>query len=135
MSDSTDTDEDYVPVKKERGRPPSTSATAKKGMTLALTSGVFAALAGTCGKFAMNHAETLWFCEHLTNVHFGYSRQQSYVLCENGAVYIRGAAFVAMILVNAVMWRTFVKALRYCKTSLEATVTNTAANFFASVIF
>lgn len=136
---STDSDDDQVAFKKER--PPALSTTSRethcgrKGMSLALTSGVFAALAGTFGKFAMNQTETLWFCEQVASVHLNYTRQQSYVVCDKVSWYIRGVAFVAMILVNVIMWRTFVKALRYCKTSLEATVTNTAANFFASVSF
>lgn len=135
MSDtSTDTDEDnVVRAKKERQSKLHSGSTGKKGMSLALTSGVFAALAGTCGKFAMNQTETLWFCEQVASDHMNYTRQQSYVVCDKVSWYIRGVAFVAMILVNAIMWRTFVKALRYCKSSLEATVTNTAANFFASV--
>jgi len=33
------------------------------------------------------------------------------------------------------MWTAFVKALRHSATSLEAVVTNTAANFFVSVSF
>lgn len=136
---STDSDDDNVAFKKER--PPALCTLSReahcgrKGMSLALTSGVFAALAGTFGKFAMNQTETLWFCEQVTNIHLNYTRQQSYVVCDKVSWYIRGLAFAAMILVNVIMWRTFVKALRYCKTSLEATVTNTAANFFASVSF
>ena len=31
------------------------------------------------------------------------------------------------------MWTTFTKALRFSQTSLEATITNTAANFFFTV--
>ncbi|CAL8069549.1 unnamed protein product [Orchesella dallaii] len=137
MSDSTDTEDDSVAIRRENGKEMerrSKSISARKGMSLALTSGVFAALGGTCGKFAMNQTETLWFCEEISSVHLNYTRQQSYVMCDKAALYIRGLAFVAMILVNAVMWRTFVQALRYCKTSLEATVTNTAANFFASAV-
>ncbi|ODM91119.1 Transmembrane protein [Orchesella cincta] len=117
MSDSTDSEDDTISLRRENGKDKerrSKAVSARKGMSLALTSGVFAALGGT---------------EHLN-----YTRQQSYVMCDKAAIYIRGLAFVAMILVNAVMWRTFVQALRYCKTSLEATVTNTAANFFASAV-
>ena len=50
------------------------------------------------------------------------------------AIYLQLFAFMLMIGMNAIMWTVFVKALRHCKTSLEATVTNTAANFFFSVI-
>lgn len=55
----------------------------KRGMTLALTSGVFAALAGTFGKLAINQAETISVCEQVSNYQFKFSTHDAFVLCEN----------------------------------------------------
>ncbi|CAG7659324.1 unnamed protein product [Allacma fusca] len=106
----------------------------RRGLTLALTSGVFASLAGTFGKFAMTSSETVWMCEVLSEMYSGYLPSHNYMFCSEAAIYLQILAFIMMIAMNAVMWTTFVKALRNCKTSLEATVTNTAANFFSSAL-
>lgn len=48
-------------------------------------------------------------------------------------VFTRIGFFIAMLLSNALMWTLFTKALRMSSTTLEATVTNTAANFLFTV--
>jgi len=48
-------------------------------------------------------------------------------------VYVRFTFFGLIFLFNALMWTVFVKSLQTCSSSLEATVTNTAANFFFTV--
>jgi multidrug transporter EmrE-like cation transporter len=110
------------------------SSIQKRGITLALTSGLLAALAGTFGKLAVNGGETAALCEQVASVHMNYSSEEAFIICDKTSLFIRAISFVSMILLNTVMWTTFVKALRYCSTSLEATVTNTAANFFLSAI-
>ena len=47
---------------------------------------------------------------------------------------IRVVSFILMILLNCIMWTTFTKALQYSTNSVEATVTNTAANFLFTVM-
>ena len=42
-------------------------------------------------------------------------------------------ALVMVFVVNALMFRSFSKALALCQSSVEATVSNTAANFCCSV--
>jgi len=147
---------------------PSTSTVSpKKGLSYALTSGVFASIAGTFGKFAMTRSETVWYCENICiSPYVSLAGDDASAFCDRvwfsikyitlwnisilmtlnyfhcvsnffsiqGALYFQGVAMIMMILMNALMWTTFVKALRFCHTSLEATVTNTAANFFCSVI-
>jgi len=119
--------ENPSPVKAPGGR-------TRKGLSLALTSGVLACLAGTFGKLAMTESDTLWACESVCESSFSLSRQDAIHICAQGSLAMRILAFGLMILMNGIMWTTFVKALRFCNTSLEATVTNTAANFFASAI-
>jgi len=111
----------------------SLSLSSRKGLSLALTSGVLAALAGTFGKLAMTESDSLWVCESISG-YFFMDRRDSLSLCSQGVIGLRILSFALMILFNAIMWTTFVKALRFCNTSLEATVTNTAANFFTSAV-
>ncbi|MCL4143590.1 UNVERIFIED_CONTAM: hypothetical protein GTU68_023311 [Idotea baltica] len=39
-----------------------------------------------------------------------------------------------MFLLNCIMWISFTKALRFTSTSLEATIINTASNFFSTAV-
>lgn len=48
-------------------------------------------------------------------------------------IFLRGMCIVLMVLFNALMWTTFVKSLQKCSSTIQATVTNSAANFFFSV--
>ena len=38
-----------------------------------------------------------------------------------------------MFLLNGLMWTLFVKSLQYCQSSVQATITNSSANFFFTV--
>ena len=53
----------------------------RKGLTMALTSGIFASLAGTFGKFAMTQSETVWMCEVLSESFSGYLPSHNYIFC------------------------------------------------------
>lgn len=46
---------------------------------------------------------------------------------------IRVLSGCVLLLTNILMWVFFTKSLRICSSSVEATITNTAVNFFASV--
>ena len=48
-------------------------------------------------------------------------------------ISLRGVCIVLMVLFNALMWTTFVKSFQKCSSTVQATVTNSAANFFFSV--
>lgn len=48
-------------------------------------------------------------------------------------IVIRGLCVVLMLLFNAFMWNTFVKALQKSRSTMEAIVVNTASNFFCTV--
>lgn len=104
-----------------------------KGMTFALISGLLAALASLCGKFSMTADETYHLCDVLSSNWLGTGT--SHYFCDKMITFLRVAFFISMIACNAVMWTLFTKALRLCTTTLEATVTNTASNFFFTAIF
>jgi len=109
-----------------------------KNQTYSVLSGLFASLASLSGKFALGGEEALWLCEVLCGYVENGANQATvnrYPACKDNILYIRAIFFAMMILFNSIMWTTFVKALRYSRTSLEATVTNTAANFFFTAIF
>jgi len=81
---SSSSEDEGPPIStRPRVRPPrKTTSPKRKGVTLALTSGVFASFAGTFAKFAINQTETLLACEHISSTHFLYSPHESYVFCD-----------------------------------------------------
>ncbi|KAG0713955.1 Transmembrane protein 42 [Chionoecetes opilio] len=109
-----------------------------RGQLYAVVSGLLAATASLCGKYAMAGAESVDLCEAaLLSLHGEEEvtkANQINTICEQYAVVLRVLFFVLMVAVNCVMWTTFTKALRFSSTSLEATITNTAANFFFTAI-
>ncbi|XP_071532462.1 transmembrane protein 42 isoform X2 [Panulirus ornatus] len=60
--------------------------------------------------------------------------QEAAVSLKKYTIVLRVLFFALMVGVNCVMWTTFTKSLRFSSTSLEATITNTAANFFFTAI-
>jgi len=106
-----------------------------KGQLYSVFSGLFASMASLCGKFAMASDEAMWLCENIVNSATGSTDIDQQIACRGVIIYVRVAFFLLLLLNNAIMWTTFVKALHHSNTSLEATVTNTAANFFFTAIF
>ncbi|KAK4303999.1 hypothetical protein Pmani_024032 [Petrolisthes manimaculis] len=104
----------------------------------AVISGILAALASLCGKYAMASSEAQDLCEAslllLYNEEIITRQNQIDVICGQYLVLLRLLFFALMVGVNCLMWTTFTKALRFSTTSLEATITNTAANFFFTAI-
>ncbi|CAM1310169.1 Uncharacterised protein g5369 [Pycnogonum litorale] len=105
-----------------------------KGLVYSLSSGVLAAIASACGKFSFSNDEAYWLCSRILDFHSPDSVASARSFCSSISLYVRFAFFVAMIGANTVMWTLFVKALNFSATSVEATVTNTAANFFCTAI-
>ena len=48
-------------------------------------------------------------------------------------VVLRGTFVILMLVCNGLMWTIFANALQKCNSTVEATVTNTAGNFFFTV--
>ncbi|GBM03467.1 hypothetical protein AVEN_95371-1 [Araneus ventricosus] len=83
--------------------------------------------------------KALMFCETLME-NFPGADKNKYVytftpVCQNVLTATRVGFFIAMILSNALMWTLFTKALRLSATTLEATITNTAANFLFTAVY
>ncbi|KAK7066569.1 Transmembrane protein 42 [Halocaridina rubra] len=115
----------------------SVKSTMMRGQLYAVASGLMAALASLCGKYAMATSEAQELCEDsiaLINGKEPYEDDSFTVVCDQYAVFLRLLFFALMVGINCVMWTTFTKALRFSATSLEATITNTAANFFFTAI-
>ncbi|XP_077982116.1 uncharacterized protein LOC144437132 [Glandiceps talaboti] len=100
------------------------------GFSLALSAGLCAALASTCAKLAMASQAVAQLCQSTKQ---NYNTLE-YIIpnCEGIALYLRMTCFAMIFIFNAVMWTLFVKSLRKCSSSVEATIINTAANFFFS---
>lgn len=109
-----------------------------RGQVYAVTSGLLAALASLCGKFAMASTEAQDLCEAalllVRNEESITADNQIDAMCGQYLMFVRLLFFALMVGVNCLMWTTFTKALRFSTTSLEATITNTAANFFFTAI-
>ncbi|XP_076043900.1 transmembrane protein 42 [Oratosquilla oratoria] len=109
-----------------------------KGQIYAVSSGLLAALASLCGKYAVASSEAHELCLDLLAYWYEDNEDEYHLssqLCQNyGLYYIHATFLVLMISINCVMWTTFTKALNYSSTSIEATITNTAANFFFTAI-
>ncbi|KAL7648725.1 UNVERIFIED_CONTAM: hypothetical protein RMT77_000633 [Armadillidium vulgare] len=104
-----------------------------KGQAYAVTSGLIAAVASLCGKYAVARNEAKDLCEITLRFWELYSKENQ-VFCDQYLLLWRGGFFVLMFLFNCVMWTTFTKALRFTSTSLEATIINTASNFFFTAV-
>ncbi|GFQ77457.1 transmembrane protein 42 [Trichonephila clavata] len=110
-----------------------------KGITFSLLSGFLAATASLCGKFSMAAEKALMFCEtFMENLPSADNKKTSFSVtpvCQNVLFITRVGFFLAMLLSNALMWTFFTKALRLSATTLEATITNTAANFLFTAVY
>ena len=58
-----------------------------------------------------------------------------FCLCLQVLIVVRSLFVILMLLFNALMWNTFVKALQKSRSTVEATVVNSASNFFCTVSF
>ncbi|OQR68699.1 hypothetical protein BIW11_12740 [Tropilaelaps mercedesae] len=110
---------------------------ASRGLVLALSSGLLAALSSVMGKLAMARDESQRVCMATVQASFGEDREpiEAHYLCESALTFFRGALLVSTVLCNMLMWTIYTKALRLSTATLEVTVVNLAANFFSSAIF
>ncbi|XP_071532457.1 transmembrane protein 42 isoform X1 [Panulirus ornatus] len=109
-----------------------------RGQMYAVMSGLLAAAASLCGKYAMASTEAQDLCETALllfhNEEEVTTANNISTICDQYTIVLRVLFFALMVGVNCVMWTTFTKSLRFSSTSLEATITNTAANFFFTAI-
>jgi hypothetical protein len=98
------------------------------GYAYALGSGILAALASSFAKLTME-------CEQFQKMLFLWIPNiESNLIYQNWGVYgIRAVALIGAILSNFYMWMWFTRALGYSSSSVQALVTNTAANFIVTV--
>eukprot|EP00123_Amoebidium_parasiticum_P003626 comp14918_c0_seq1/m.11476 comp14918_c0_seq1/g.11476 ORF comp14918_c0_seq1/g.11476 comp14918_c0_seq1/m.11476 type:complete len:151 (-) comp14918_c0_seq1:402-854(-) len=106
----------------------------REGLVLALSAGLCAALASVAGKMS--------FDDHYLHNMFSYvmgmmleadvrdDKQILHWVTRIGRV----CSFGLMFGFNALMWTLFTKSLSKCSSTLEATVTNSAANFFFTAL-
>ena len=117
----------------------------ESGFLLAICAGLFAALASVSSKLALEQdGRTIRYflpCHYVTKLTCAYV---SKIINLNNlwlatptfiqvVFFLRSMCIVLMVLFNALMWTTFVKSLQKCGSTIQATVTNSAANFFFSV--
>ncbi|KAK2189000.1 hypothetical protein NP493_118g04026 [Ridgeia piscesae] len=106
------------------------------GQWLAVGAGFCAALASVCAKLAMSPEIILHLCYQMLGSDNKQTTSETATshICDLMLVYVRFTFFGLIFLFNALMWTVFVKSLQTCSSSLEATVTNTAANFFFTAV-
>lgn len=103
-----------------------------RGILLAVTAGVMAALASTSAKLAMTAEAVHQICSDVTLSILGHQSNESdvqNVLCDSISTLLRLVCFGCIFVFNALMWTFYTKSLQFCTSSIEATVTNTGANF------
>jgi len=100
------------------------------GFTLALMAGSCAAVASVFAKLTMSPAMWKgWICETLL---VNWTTLDG--TCNMMIATARLSSLFLVFLCNAVMWTLFVKSLRKCGSSAEATVANSASNFVCTAI-
>ncbi|XP_053401208.1 transmembrane protein 42-like [Mercenaria mercenaria] len=102
------------------------------GLCLAVVAGTMAALASVSAKLAVTadvvHELCLTFASSIDNMEIS-------VICDSISYVLRGICVGGIFLFNALMWTFYTKSLQYCPSTVEATVTNTGANFLVSAVF
>lgn len=117
------------------------------GQILAIGAGLCAACASVCAKLAVTSDVVLEMCQSLLHLiaadrqtmsksaNQRSSAQQNVWTdyCVPLALSLRVFCFSLVFMFNAVMWTMYVKSLQKCS-SVIATVTNTASNFFFTAL-
>ncbi|KAL8616278.1 hypothetical protein ACOMHN_056221 [Nucella lapillus] len=106
-----------------------------RGIYMALMAGVSAAFASIFAKTAVSEDGAHNVANLLSAVVKSLNSNLHRVLFAHDMIVltllvIRGIGILGIFVSNAVMWIFFSKALQLCSSSIVATVTNTAANFF-----
>ena len=117
---------------------------ASAGFMLAVLAGTCASLASVSSKLALEgEGKTLryvvpcgWMTElQCINVRAQFGAWRWYIgqLLAQVLIVIRSLCIILMLVFNAVMWNVFVKALQKSSSTVQATVINSASNFFCTV--
>lgn len=105
-----------------------------RGPLEALLSGVFAALSGVSAKLALdpdNTNKVEIYCRLVSD----YLQVSSEACIYPEFDYIfRGCFLLILVFLNVLMFRHFNRALQHCKTTIEASIINTAANFILTAL-
>ncbi|XP_052815266.1 transmembrane protein 42-like [Mya arenaria] len=96
------------------------------GASLAVCAGTMAALASVSAKLAMTEETVHHICQEVLS-----SFSQSAV-CDTLSYLLRVSCFAGIFLFNSLMWTFYTKSLQYCSSTIEATITNTGANFLVT---
>ncbi|XP_064610567.1 transmembrane protein 42-like isoform X2 [Liolophura sinensis] len=116
-------------VKQPVGEHSSDLSSCSLGFGYASVAGLMGALASVGAKLALSAEEAVQdVCDSM--VHSSYILLD--VQCETVTGSIRVLSGAVLLVANILMWVFFTKSLRICSSSVEATITNTAVNFFAS---
>ncbi|XP_060579769.1 transmembrane protein 42-like isoform X2 [Ruditapes philippinarum] len=101
------------------------------GLCLAVVAGMMAALASVSAKLAVTadvvHELCLTFAISFETVKMS-------VVCDSISYILRGICVGGIFLFNALMWTFYTKSLQFCPSTVEATITNTGANFLVSAL-
>ncbi|XP_033104251.1 transmembrane protein 42-like isoform X2 [Anneissia japonica] len=115
---------------------------------LSIGAGLCAALGSVCAKLALNSDILIQMCTTGATAVFaalpafgswlrlqdGSLGLRSKTTCETISIYLQVMSFAGIFIFNAFMWTLFVKSLQLSKASVQATVTNSASNFFFSAL-
>ncbi|XP_037086145.1 transmembrane protein 42-like [Pollicipes pollicipes] len=105
------------------------------GVWYATQTGLYAALAGLTGKFAASYSEAHWLCLLASKFLMLTGLVQPQLgFCDRRVIVFRVVAFLLTLLVNALLWTSFTKALRHSASSLEAIVITTASNMLITAV-
>lgn len=102
-----------------------------KGFKYSVSSGCLAATASLLGKLAMSSGQLL---EMIDSVASRFAIAINSTAIHDYMPLFQIALFILMILTNGLMWTTFTKALAASRTTIEATVVNTASNFVVTAM-
>ncbi|XP_071959070.1 uncharacterized protein [Antedon mediterranea] len=122
------------------------------GALLPVFAGLCAALGSVCAKLALNSDVLMEICTrgreagstalmYVIGAWFYFHQGQGdkistaledETICQTISFYLQALSFFGIFLFNALMWTLFVKSLQLSRSSVQATVTNSASNFFFS---
>ncbi|XP_041375934.1 transmembrane protein 42-like [Gigantopelta aegis] len=110
----------------------------RKGLTFAALAGCMAALASISAKIATSYEDTSSICyrcqRFLQSLLLWSIFEEGSPFMSTVITAVRVCGVCSMFLCNGLMLTLFSKSLQLCPSSVEATVTNTAANFIVTAV-
>ncbi|XP_052230968.1 transmembrane protein 42-like isoform X3 [Dreissena polymorpha] len=98
------------------------------GISLAVCAGAMAAMASVSAKLAMTEDTVHAICSGIL------AGTQLMALCDTLLYVLRAGCFASIFIFNSLMWTLFTKSLQHCSSTIEATITNTGANFLITAL-